>query len=244
MSATEAVTEPRPSRIPVVRLLVAAAAVVGVVLLGRSLGDELPALAARIDGFGMWGPFAFIVAYAIATVAFVPGSILTLAAGAIFGIWRGTVIVFFGATIGAALAFLVARYMARAAIERRIEGHPRFAAIDGAVGDQGRKIVILLRLSPVFPFNMLNYALGLTRVRFVDYLIASLGMIPGTLLYVYYGRLAGDVAALASGMEVTKGAGYYTVLVIGLVATIVVTTLVTRAARQALRELTDDHPDV
>ena len=191
----------------------------------------------------MWGPVVFLSAYAVATVAFVPGSLLTLAAGAVFGIWRGTVIVFFGATIGAALAFLVARYLARSAIEKRMEGHPRFSAIDRAIGHEGRKIVFLLRLSPVFPFNMLNYALGLTRVRFIDYLIASLGMIPGTLLYVYYGRLAGDVAALASGMEVAKGAGYYTVLVIGLVATSVVTTLVTRAARRALKELTDDRAD-
>ena len=244
MSVTEAATPSRTGRVPVGRLLAAGVAGAAIFFLWRSFGEEIPALAERIEGFGMWGPVVFLSAYAVATVAFVPGSLLTLAAGAVFGIWRGTVIVFFGATIGAALAFLVARYLARSAIEKRMEGHPRFSAIDRAIGHEGRKIVFLLRLSPVFPFNMLNYALGLTRVRFVDYLIASLGMIPGTLAYVYSGRLVGDVAALASGAEVPKSFGSYVVLVIGLVATIVVTTLVTRAARQALRELTDDHPDV
>ena len=229
----------RPRR-PWVLALVAAAAVALLVVAGRSLAGAIPALAERIEGFGGWGPVVFVCAYAAATVAFAPGSILTLAAGAIFGIARGTVIVFVGATTGAALAFLVARYLARAAIESKVAGNPRFAAVDRAIGAQGRKIVFLLRLSPVFPFNLLNYALGLTRVRFADYLVASFGMIPGTLLYVYYGQVIGDVAALASGVEVARGAGYYTVLGVGLAATIVVTTLVTRIARRALKEITGD----
>jgi uncharacterized membrane protein YdjX (TVP38/TMEM64 family) len=142
--------------------------------------------------------------------------------------------------LGSSAAFLVSRHLARSAIEQRLAGNARFAAIDRAVSAQGRKIVFLLRLSPVFPFNLLNYALGLTNVRFVDYLIASLGMLPGTLLYVYYGKLAGDVAALAGGAAVEKGAGYYAVLVLGLVATIVVTTIVTRIARRALKEATGE----
>jgi uncharacterized membrane protein YdjX (TVP38/TMEM64 family) len=166
--------------------------------------------------------------------------VLTLAAGAIFGLQAGVVIVFAAAVLGASAAFLVSRYVARAAIEQRIAGNARFAAIDRAVGAQGRKIVFLLRLSPVFPFTLLNYALGLTRVRFADYVIASIGMLPGTLLYVYYGKLAGDVAALAGGAAVEKGAGYYTVLALGLVATIAVTAVVTRTARKALAEATDD----
>src|SRR4029450_2446726 len=151
---------------------------------------------------------------------------------------RGTLFVFAGAVLGASLAFLIARYLARAAIERRLAGNERFTAIDGAVARQGRKIVFLLRLSPVFPFNLLNYALGLTNVRFVDYVVASIGIIPGTLLYVYYGKLAGDVAALAGGAPVERGAGYYAVLVLGLVATIVATALVTRTARRALANAT------
>src|SRR5262249_36543250 len=151
------------------------------------------------NGLGAWGPIVFIVGYAVATVAFVPGSVLTLAAGAIFGLAPGVVYVFIAAVLGSTAAFLVSRYVARQVIERRLKDNPRFAAIDRAVGAQGRKIVFLLRLSPVFPFNLLNYALGLTQVRFADYLIASIGMLPGTLLFVYYGKLAGDVAALAGG---------------------------------------------
>ncbi len=228
------------SGVPLARIAAAAVALVALLALGRAAGGYLPAFAAWVEALGVWGPIVFIAGYVAATVAFVPGSLLTLAAGAIFGLARGAVYVFIAATIGASAAFLVARYLARTAIERRLAGNPRFAAIDRAVGAQGRKIVFLLRLSPVFPFNLLNYALGLTQVRFVDYLVASVGMIPGTLLYVYYGKLAGDVAALAGGAAVEKGTGYYTVLILGLLATVVVTTLVTRTARSALRDATGE----
>ena len=182
----------------------------------------------------------FISGYIIATVAFVPGALLTLAAGATFGIVKGTIYVFLGATVGSSAAFLVSRHVARSAVERRLASHPRFAAIDRAVGSAGRKIVLLLRLSPVFPFNLLNYGLGLTNVSFTDYVMASVGMLPGTLLYVYYGKLAGDVAALAGGAAVQRGAAYYAVLVLGLAATVIVTTIVTRTARRALREATGE----
>ena len=171
-------------------------------------------------------------------MALIPAFILTLAAGAIFGLSLGVLYVFIAAVLGSAAAFLISRYVARGAIERRLAGNARFAAIDRAVGEQGRKIVFLLRLSPAFPFTLLNYALGLTRVRFADYLIASFGMLPGTLLYVYYGKLAGDVAALAGGAHVEKGFGYYAVLVLGLAATVLVTVLVTRTARKALSDAT------
>ena len=97
----------------------------------------------------------------------------------------------------------------------------------------------MLGLVPLFPFNLLNYALGLTRVRLRDYVIAHLGMLPGTLLYVYYGRLAGAVAEVASGVQTERNAGYYAVLGLGLVATIVVTTIVTRIATRTLKEITD-----
>jgi uncharacterized membrane protein YdjX (TVP38/TMEM64 family) len=207
------------------RLLASTAAIAALVLLGRRAGGYLAVFAA---------------AYAAATVAFVPGSLLTLAAGAIFGLVKGTLLVFAAATVGAGLAFLVSRHLARSAVERRLAGNARFGAIDRAVAREGRKIVFLLRLSPVFPFNLLNYALGLTRVRFGDYLIASVGMLPGTLLYVYYGALAGEVAIVAGGGAPAKGAGYYAVLALGLAATIAVTALVTRTARRALREATGE----
>jgi len=225
-----------------VRIALAVVAVAALLVVGRTVGGYLPAFARWVDGLGVWGPIVFVLGYALAAIAFVPGSLLTLAAGAIFGLARGAIYVFIAAVLGASGAFFVARYLARAAVERRLAGNPRFAAIDHAVGAEGRKIVFLLRLSPVFPFNLLNYALGLTRVSYRDYLIASVGMIPGTLLYVYYGKLAGDVAALAGGAAVPKGAGYYAVLVLGLVATVVVTTLVTRTARRALDAATAASP--
>ena len=226
--------------LPLGRIAAAVVVLAVLLVLGRVAGGYLPAFAAWVDGLGVWGPLVFIVGYALAAVAFVPGSILTLAAGAIFGLWRGVLYVFVAATLGASAAFLVGRYVARAAIERRIAQNPRFAAIDRAVGAEGRKIVFLLRLSPVFPFNLLNYALGLTRVRFLDFFLASAGMLPGTILYVYSGKLIGDVSALAGGAAVEKGAGYYAVLVLGLAATVAVTTVVTRTARRALREATGE----
>jgi uncharacterized membrane protein YdjX (TVP38/TMEM64 family) len=175
----------------------------------------------------------------VATVAFIPGSLLTLAAGAIFGLAKGTLYTFLGATLGATAAFLVARYLARGAIEKKIAGNPRFAAIDRAVGREGFKIVALLRLSPVFPFNLLNYSLGLTRVKLLHYATASIAMLPGTLLYVYYGKAAGSLAALAGGAETRKGTESWILLGVGLLATIGVTAYVTRLAGRALKSELD-----
>lgn len=218
------------------RVLLAAALVVAAVAGGQQLAAAVPAFAARVRDLGPLAPVAFALGYALATVAFVPGSLLTLAAGAVFGLGLGVAVAFAGATLGASGAFLVARYLARARVERAIAGNPRFAAIDRAIGREGRRIVFLLRLSPVFPFTLLNYALGLTTVRFGDYLVASVGMLPGAALYVYAGKVAGDVAALAGGAAPGRGAAYYVVLAAGLAATVLVTLLVTRTARRALAE--------
>jgi uncharacterized membrane protein YdjX (TVP38/TMEM64 family) len=242
-SMTQVETSVPPSArrpLPAGKLLIGAAAIAGLIVVGRQAGAYIPQFAQWVNGLGVWGPLVFILGYVAATVAFVPGSLLTLAAGAIFGLGRGVAYVFVAAVLGSAAAFLVSRYVARAAIERRLADNPRFAAIDRAVGARGLEIVLLLRLSPVFPFNLLNYALGLTKVRFIDYLAAAVGMLPGTVLYVYYGKLAGDVAALAGGAAPEKGMGYYAVLILGLVATIVVTTFVTRMARRALKEATGE----
>jgi uncharacterized membrane protein YdjX (TVP38/TMEM64 family) len=220
------------------KLALALVALVLLVWAGRSAGAHFASFAAWVQEQGAAGPLVFILGYAAAVVAFVPGSLLTLAAGAIFGLARGTLYVLIAATLGSALAFLVSRYLARGLVERKLAGDPRLAAIDRAIGAEGRKIVLLLRLSPAFPFSLLNYALGLTRVRFADYLLASIGMLPGTLLYVYSGKLAGDVAALAGGAAVAKGAGYYALWGVGLLATLTVTIYVTRIARRALAQAT------
>ncbi len=231
------------TRNPVGRVLLLVAGLVAVIALGRTVGGYVPQFAEWVKSLGAWGPIAFVIGYVIACVAFIPGLVLTLAAGAIFG-WVGVAYVLMGAGLGASAAFLIARYVARSAVERKLAGNPRFAAIDRAIAQEGRKIVTLLRLSPAFPFNLLNYALGLTQVRFGDYLLAMVGILPGSLLFVYAGKLLGDVAALAGGVAPPKGPAYYAVLALGLVATVVVTTIITRTARRALKEVTDgsEHP--
>jgi uncharacterized membrane protein YdjX (TVP38/TMEM64 family) len=221
------------------RALGLVAAIAALVLLGRAGGGHVAAFAERLAALGAWGPVAFAAAYAVACVVGVPASLMTLAAGALFGLAVGTAAAFAGALLGATLAFLVSRYVARALVERRVARDARFAALDRAVGAQGRRLVFLLRLSPVFPFVLLNYALGLTRVRLRDYVVASAGMLPGTLLYVYYGKLAGDVAVLAAGAASPRDAGYWVVLALGLAATVVVTTIITRLARRALGGIAD-----
>jgi uncharacterized membrane protein YdjX (TVP38/TMEM64 family) len=216
-------------------IAVLAIAIAALVLAGRWGGHYVPVFTAWVRSLGALGPIVFVGGYVLAAVAGIPGSLLTLAAGAIFGLGFGVLYVFVGATLGASAAFLVARYVARASVERRVMHNARFQALDEALALDGRRIVFLLRLSPVFPFSLLNYALGLSRVRFADYVLASVGMLPGTVLYVYYGKLAGDVASAATGGAPVRGTGYYVLLALGLLATVVVTTIITRAAGRSLR---------
>jgi uncharacterized membrane protein YdjX (TVP38/TMEM64 family) len=241
---TQAVAQPADRTTTIAKIGLGLAAVALLIALGRSAGDAIPAFTAWVDELGAWGPTVFVLGYAASVVAFIPASLLTIAAGAIFGVASGTAYVFVAATLGAALAFLVSRHLARGAVERRLAGNEKFASIDRAVGEQGRKIVFLLRLSPIFPFNVLNYALGLTRVGFADYVVASVGMLPATLLYVYSGKVAGDVAALAGGVELERGRADYALWIAGLAATIIATAIVTRIARRALLEATHEvEPD-
>ena len=205
------------------------------VIIGREFGDYLLRFLLWIDTLGVWAPVTFVLVYVAATLTFVPGSLLTMTAGALFGLVEGAFYTFVGATIGSALAFVIARYLARDAIQRRLVRYPKFAAIDQAVGLEGFKIVLLLRLSPVFPFNFLNYALGLTTVTFRAYMLGAIGMLPGSVVYVYYGMLAGDVIALASGVTSNSGVSYYVTMILGLVATVLVTMVIIQAARRALR---------
>jgi uncharacterized membrane protein YdjX (TVP38/TMEM64 family) len=193
-----------------------------------------------INTLGPMGVMAFILIYIVATVAFVPGSVLTLGAGILFGVVMGSIYVFLGASVGATLAFLIGRYLARGWISKKIEGNPRFAAIDRAVGREGFKIVLLTRLSPVFPFNLLNYALGLTSVPLKDYVLGFVGMIPGTVMYVYAGSLLGDLAMLGTEDSTIPSGIRWTLNIVGFIATVAVTLYVTRIARRALEEEVGD----
>jgi uncharacterized membrane protein YdjX (TVP38/TMEM64 family) len=234
MSVTRAPEQPTP-RTAWRRIVAAGAGVVGVIVLVGRIHPYLLWFALWIERLGVWGPIVFVAGYAIGTIAFIPGALLTLAGGAVFGVPQGTAYVFLGETLGGAVAFLLSRRIARRTFERRLAQSPRFLAVDRAISGEGLKIVFLLRLAPIFPFCFLNYALGLTEIRFRDYLVASIGMLPGTVAYVYYGKLAGDVAALADGVPATAGPLAYTLSALGLVATVLATVLVARVARNALR---------
>jgi uncharacterized membrane protein YdjX (TVP38/TMEM64 family) len=187
-----------------------------------------------IESLGSIAPIAFIGLYIIATIAFLPAFALTLGAGVLFGVWLGSIYVFVGATLGSIAAFLVGRYLARNWVAKKIAGNDKFKAIDRAVGKEGLKIVLLTRLSPAFPFNLLNYAFGVTGVSVRDYIIGSIGMIPGTIMFVYIGSLAGSLALIGTDAQPTNPTLQWTIRIVGLIATVAVTVYVTRLAKQAL----------
>lgn len=190
-----------------------------------------------VQGIGPWGAVLVAAAYVPAAVLLLPGAPLTLGAGFLFGVARGTVIVSLGSTAGAAAAFLVARGLARDRVARLMAGRPRLAAVGRAVETEGFKIVLLTRLSPAFPFNLLNYAFGLTSVPFRKYVLASwIGMLPGTIMYVYLGSAARSVAALLSG-EAPRSPAENGLFALGLAATVAVAVIVTRTARRALNTI-------
>lgn len=211
-----------------------------VILLGTLISyrtyfqDLLRSSLVWIQDLGPLGAIVFVLIYILATIFFLPGSILTLGAGFVYGLIKGFVIVSIASTLGATGAFLVGRYLARGWVARKVEGNTRFKAIDEAVGHAGWRIVGLTRLSPVFPFNMLNYAYGLTKVTLRDYVLSSwIGMMPGTIMYVYFGTVAGSLATLGSdqGDQTPAQLG---IKIVGLIATVIVTAYITRIAKRAL----------
>lgn len=203
------------------------------------VGDWLLAVVAWVQGAGALGIAAFFLVYVVAVVVMAPGSILTLGAGFVWGPIGGLLIVSPASVLGATLAFLLGRTALRDRVQIWVAGNQRFQAIDEAVGRRGFSIVTLLRLSPVFPFVLLNYALGLTKVKTWHYVLASfLGMLPGTLMFAYLGSTVKNLAAIASG-EATQDPATRWLYWGGLVATIAVTVLVTRIATRALREQAD-----
>ena len=213
--------------------------VVSAVLLARSVPMEAwqQALQQWMDRLGVWGPVLFAAIYVVATVLLIPGSVMTLIAGSLFGILAGFVTVSVASTLGAALAFLIARHAARRKVERFANRRPKFAAIDKAISDEGWKVVALLRLSPLIPFNLQNYLFGLTDVRFGPYVLSSwLAMMPGTLLYVSLGNAAGAAAGLDSRRH--RSPAEWALLAVGIVATLFVTVLLSRKARQKLERET------
>jgi uncharacterized membrane protein YdjX (TVP38/TMEM64 family) len=189
-----------------------------------------------IQKLGPLGPITFIIIYIVATVFLLSGAVLTLGAGALFGVVNGVIISSIGSIIGATLAFLIGRYLVRGWISHKIEKNSNFIAIDNAVAKDGWKIVGLTRLSPVLPFVLLNYSFGITKVSLRDFFFSSwICMLPGTTLYVYIGSLLGNLATIEGGKH-TKSTGEWVFYIIGLIATLAVTIYVTRISKKALDE--------
>ena len=205
------------------------------------LQDNLPIFMEWVRDHGLWGAVLVGLAYAAATVLMIPGSIVTLMIGAIYGPWLGTALVSPASVLGATLAFLLGRNVFRESIERRMADSPRFTALQAAMEKEGFKILTLVRLSPIFPYTLVNYAFGLTRVRPIHYVLGSfLGMLPGTLMYVYLGAAVGDITKLREEGVQQQGALGDVFFWGGLTATVVVTVFVTRAAKKALAEAAPD----
>jgi uncharacterized membrane protein YdjX (TVP38/TMEM64 family) len=219
----------------------AGVALVLALLVATQLGDARGWLIAGVETIarlGPWGLALFVSLYAAATVLLLPAVVLTLGGGAVFGVVLGALAVWVAAMLGATAAFIIGRYLAREWVERQLAARGGFRAIDEAVAREGWKIVLLTRLSPAFPFVLLNYAFGLTRVSLRAYVAASaVGMIPGIAMYVYLGSLAGSLAAAVAGAG-TQTPAQWALFGIGLLATIIVTVYVTRLARAALARRT------
>jgi uncharacterized membrane protein YdjX (TVP38/TMEM64 family) len=196
--------------------------------------DWLTAFVLRLAQLGPWGPVLFVLLYIVAAVTLAPAFLLTVAAGALFGVWRGTLLVFVGAVLGASAAYAVSVRLTRIPFLAWLDRDPRVMVVRSAVAGEGAWVQFLLRLSPLIPFNLLNYALGLSQVRYRDFLLASVGMLPAIVMYTYYGRVVGDVAKLAAGIAPPRGPEYYALLTVGLITTIIATTMITRAARRAI----------
>ncbi len=215
-----------------IKPLVLLTAVIALIVLSRTfgLGERLGELKEWIGKQGVWGPFIFAGIYALATVLAIPGSALTIAAGALFGSVIGTITVIFGATTGAALCFLISRYFARESLSAYMRKRGKFKKLDDLTKKHGAIIVAITRLVPLFPFNLLNYGFGLTGVPFRTYVGWSfLCMLPGTILYVV------GTDAITTAIE--EGRIPWTL--VGIVALIIL--ILTVIVKKARSKLNDEH---
>lgn len=196
----------------------------------------LAALLLRVGELGLWGVLLFVVLYVIAAVTLAPAFVLSVAAGALFGVWKGSLLVLVSATLGATAAYGVARAIAGTRLVKWILRDRRVDVVGRAVAYEGAWVQFLLRLSPVVPYVLLNYALGVYGVRLRDFWLACFGMMPTIIMYAYYGKVVGDVAKIAAGIVPPRGPGYYAMLIVGLIATFAATMAITRAARRAIEQ--------
>ncbi|MBC1241076.1 TVP38/TMEM64 family protein [Nostoc sp. 2RC] len=223
------------------KILLLSCLIVTLIIAAKQLNIQglLHTLIIWVESLGIFGPIAYIVIYNLATLLFIPGSLLTLKGGCLFGVFWGSVYVLIAAIIGATLAFLIGRHFSRNWVYQQMEKYPKFKAIDLAVAKEGWKIVLLTRLSPLFPFNLLNYAFGVTQVSLKDYILGSFGIIPGTVMYVYIGSLAGNIAMINISHQPSTPETQiwqWIMRIIGLIATVAVTVYMTKIAQKALAQ--------
>jgi len=205
------------------------------ITLGQLATPYLPGFSTWVHTLGVWAPLAFLAAYIGVVLLMLPAFLLTMAAGAVFGVVNGSLLVFTGATIGGTMAFLLGRTVFRATVARRVAAHPTLSAVDRVIGDDGLRLMFLLRLSPAIPFVLSNYALGVTRVRTRDFVLAMPGMLPIIASYAAFG---------AAGANAANGHGALPmpVLVLGIVATVVLGLLFAQITRRAIRDA-ETRPD-
>ncbi len=226
----------RPTASTIFRWTIAIALVALFIWTARHYLDPYAApFAEWVRARGAWGPVAFVAVYIVVDLLLIPGAILTLIAGALFGFVHGVIYAFVGAMLGSIASFLMARYAVKPFVERRLRTDERFKAIDRAAKSGGMRLVALLRLSPVLPYNVLNYALGITGITTWEYTLGTTAILPGTVMYTYYGTVAGTLSGLSN--PVPHGAGYYTLMGVGVVATVVAAVLIARLARNELKPL-------
>ncbi|MEP1089357.1 MAG: TVP38/TMEM64 family protein [Rhizobiaceae bacterium] len=234
MSAEQA---PRSNRHMKWIILAAVAALFAAAYVYLPVSEWLTSFQNWVQGFGALGWAIFIAVYALTSFALIPGSILTLGAGVAYGLWAFPLVIA-GAVLASAMSFLAARYVFHDRVQEKVSQYPRFKAVNEAIRDEGWKVVLLLRLSPALPFSLQNWFLGLMPVGFWPSQIATLfGIMPGTLLYIWIASLGGEAAAGgASDASMLR----YVALGVGLIATLIVTVVVTKKAQQKLKEFAVD----
>jgi len=208
------------------------------------LGQILHEFLQWTEQAGTIGALALGTGYIVAALLLFPGAILTMGAGFLYGLLWGTVIVSISSTIAACLAFLIARSFGRSRVADKIAGNEKFSAVDRAVAEQGFKVVFLIRLSPLFPYGLQNYAFGLTDIRLPSYALASwTGMIPGTILYVYFGWAAKGIAEIIAG-EAAMSTPQKIFFFSGLAVTVAVVVMITRIAKKAIRNAVSEDANI